>query len=268
MRYDVNVSTTEIESAKVQIESYRNEIDNHSYSVEEAYSKVSAKIQDAIAKYEESFKNLGIDIDEAEYIYSCNEVELDKQDAAAERAASAAGTTPVKCDRSVQTELRKLINNLQRQRGIVQQTISNLNSNLNNFDRLVSDLRKFYDSVKKELSNCLSMAQNAQKHIESAIRTLSFGDKSQGSLCITSINVLASYARQLDNIKASVLSDRNDIRYSLASFTQNLTDDVSALSRETVDRVTSEVSESMQIVSDAARALRETCRILSCYLSA
>ena len=111
------------------------------------------------------------------------------------------------------------------------------------------------------------MAQNAQKYIESAIRTLSFGSKSQGSLCITSINALGSYARQFDNIKASVLSDRNDIRYSFASFTQVLKDDVSEMARETVDRVTSEVSESMQIVSDAARSLREACRILSCYLS-
>ena len=266
MRYEVNVSIREIGSAIDEIERYKSEIDDHSYTVSRAYEKISAKLKSLISSLEQSYANLSSDISDAKYLYSCNETELDKKDAELAKKAAAAGTTPTKCDRSVQTRLRELISNLERQKSSVQTSISNLNSSLRTLENLYSGLQKFYDKVKSALSDCITMANSAQNCVRRVSSVLSFGERSDGSLCVTSIAALGSYARSFEDIKSTITEDKNEILASLSAFTQNLTDDVSATAKENVGRVSEEVADGLGVFSDAARALNSACRMLSEYL--
>lgn len=267
MRYEVNVSLSEINSAISAIEDYRTKIDEHASAVERAYESVSEKLKALLAEYKESYENISSDISEANYIYSCNEVELDKKDAELAKSAAAAGTTPSKCDRSVQTKLRDLINAMERQKSCFGNSISNLNSSIRALENNYSRLKKFYQEVEDALAGCYYTARDAAEYIEKAVRSLSFGERSGGGLTITSVATLGAYARSFDRSKSNVLDGNEEIISSLSDFTRVLSDEVSETSKQVVGSVTESVSQAAEVLSQASRALNDATRSLSLYLT-
>ena len=265
MRYEVNVSPGEICSAIESIESFRYQIEEHASAVEKAYNSVSEKLSSLRCEYEESYNNISSDIQEAKYIYSCNEVELDKKDAEVAKSA-ASGTTPPKCDRSVQTDLRSLINEMERQKSNFYTSIRNIDSSLNALESSYRELKRFYDKVLSELSQCINMAGNARDYIRRAARALSFGERSDGTITITSVATLSAYAQSFMRAKNRILDGNDDISSALNSFSQTLTDDVTRLSEDVVGSVTGEVAQAADMLSQASRALNDAARVLSEYL--